>query len=139
MALAAQSVPIVILVSPIRTSPGHFEAKLESADELLVGSSRQPFADAARVVLGKGYNPASVLEMKHAESDTVALRSSLGKAAKLTVEEGRHGPRFVGFRTDPKTRVAAPSIAPSVGAATSHPESNSFAGAPATRQTDDAG
>jgi hypothetical protein len=65
MARAAQSAPIVILVSPIRTSPGRFQAGLESTDELLVGFSRQPFVDAARVLVGKGYNPASVLEMKH--------------------------------------------------------------------------
>jgi hypothetical protein len=139
MAHAADSVPTVILVSPIRTSPGRFQARLESTDELLVGSSRQPFVDAARVLVGKGYNPASTLEMRHAGSDTVALRAPLGKAAKLTVEEGPHGPRFVSFRTNPKTRVAAPPIAPSIGSLPNLPESNSLTSAPATRETDDVG
>jgi hypothetical protein len=134
----AERSPIVISVSP-RTSPGRFQARLESTDELLVDSSRQPFVDAARVLVGKGYNPASVLEMKHQGSDIVALRAPLAKAAKVAVEEGPHGPRFVAFRTGPKTRVASPPIAPSVGAASDLPETNSLTGAPATRENGDVG
>jgi hypothetical protein len=139
MAPAAQSAPIVILVSPIRTSPGHFQARLESTDELLVGASRQPFVDSARVLINYGHDPNAVMLMKHSGSDIVALRVRLSKAARVGVEEGPNGPRFVAFRTGPKTRVAAPPIAPSVGAAASLPESNSLTGAPSTRQTDDAG
>jgi hypothetical protein len=134
----AKTPPIVIIVSPIRT-PGRFRARLASTDDLLVGSSRQPFLDAARVLLGHGCDPSTILEMKHAGRDTVALRALLEKAAKLTVEEGPNGPRFVAFRTGPKACVAAPSIAPPVGAATSPPDSISLTGAPATRETDDVG
>jgi hypothetical protein len=97
-------------------SAGHFQARLQQSNEVLVKNSRQPFLDAARVLMEKGYDPNALLVMKHLGSDTIALRAPLGKAARLTIEEGPHGPRFVGLRTDPKTRVAAPPIAPSVGA-----------------------
>ena len=91
------------------------------------------------MLVEKDYDPNALLVMKHLGSDTVALRALLGKAAKLTVEEGPHGPRFVGSRTDPKTRVAAPPVAPSVGAATHPPETNLLTGAPATRESRDVG
>jgi hypothetical protein len=130
---------IGIIVSPVRTSPGRFQARLASTSELLVGCSRQPFLDAARALIGRGYNPLATLEMKHPGSDTVALRGPLAKVAKLTVEEGPHGPRFIPFRTGGKTRVAAPSIAPSDGSATDLLDTKSFTGAPVTRETDDVG
>jgi hypothetical protein len=124
-------------VSPTK-SAGHFQARLQQSNEILVKNSRQPFLDAARVLMEKGADPNALLVMKHSGSDSVALRAPLAKAAKLTVEEGPHGPRFVAFRTGPKTRVAAPPIAPSPGAAnTTPPAANSPTGAPATHETDD--
>jgi hypothetical protein len=126
--------PLVIVVSSTK-SAGYFQARLQQSNEVLVKNSRQPFLDGARVLVAKGYDPNTSLVMKHMGSDIVALRAPLGMAAKLSVEEGPHGPRFVGFRTDPKTRVAAPPIAPSAGAATS----NSITGAPSTRENEDAG
>jgi hypothetical protein len=130
--------PLVIVVSPTK-SAGHFQARLQQSNEVLVKNSRQPFLDAARVLVERGYDPSVLLVMKHLGSDTVSLRAPLGKAAKLTVEEGPHGPRFVPFRTGAKTRVAAPSIAPSLGTATHLHEIDSLTGAPATRETDDVG
>jgi hypothetical protein len=130
--------PLVIVVSSTK-SAGHFQARLQHSNEVLVKNSRQPFLDGARLLVERGYDPSALLVMKHLGSDIVALRAPLGKASKLTVEEGPHGPRFVGFRTDLKTRVAAPPIAPSVGTLPNLPESNSLTGAPATRETDDVG
>jgi hypothetical protein len=127
----------VIVVAPIKLSPGHFQARLETTNELLVGSSRQPFLDAARVLIKNGHDPYAVLLMKHAGSDIVALKAPLAKAAKLGVEEGPNGPRFVPFRTGPS--VAAPSIAPSTSAASTPPRSSPLTGAPATQQNDDGG
>jgi hypothetical protein len=129
---------LVIIVSPTK-SAGHFQAKLQHTDEVLVQNSRQPFLDGARVLVLRGYDPGVLLVMKHLGSDLVALRAPLGKAAKLTVEEGPHGPRFVPFRTGPKTRVAAPPIAPSVGPLSNLPEPNSLTRVPATRETGDVG
>jgi hypothetical protein len=102
--------PILILVSPIKTSPGRFQATLGSTGALLVSSSRQPFVDAARVLIEKGYDPTVMLMMKHAGSDVIALGARLGKAARLSVEEGVNGPRFVPFRMGPKPCVDAPPV-----------------------------
>lgn len=49
--------------------------------------SRQPFLDGARKLLDKGHDPRTILIMRHAGSDDVALRGSIGSAAKLTVDE----------------------------------------------------
>jgi hypothetical protein len=114
MALAAGSAAIAILVSPVRTSSGRFQAKREDTDELLIDLSRQPFVDAARVLVGQGYNRASVLEMKQAGSDIVALRGPLLKAARLSVEEGVNGPRFVPLRKGLKPCVNAPPVSSGV-------------------------
>jgi hypothetical protein len=136
---AAGRPSLVIVVSPIGTSPGYFEARLATTNELLVKCSRQPFLDAARMLIDNGHDPNAVLLMKHAGSDIVALKAPLAKAAKLGVEEGPNGPRFVPFRTGPRTRVAAPPIAPSVRPLPKLPESNSLTSVPATRETDDVG
>jgi hypothetical protein len=58
--------------------------------ELIVADSRQPFVDAARVLLGRGVDPASPLVMWSRVLDPGsldgpdALRSTLGAATKLT-------------------------------------------------------
>jgi hypothetical protein len=119
--------PVVIVVSSTK-SAGHFQARLQQSNEVLVQNSRQPFVDAARVLVKRGQDPDALLVMKRLGSDIVALRAPLGKAAKLTVEEGPHGPRIVPVRTGPKTRVAAPPIAPPVESAPA-----------ATRETGDVG
>jgi hypothetical protein len=103
--------PIVIIVSPIKTSAGRFHASLGTTGELLVVSSRQPFVDSARVLIEKGYDPIVMLEMMHADSNVVALRARLGKAARVPVEEGVNGPRFVPFRKGSKSCVDAPPVA----------------------------
>jgi hypothetical protein len=136
---AAERLSLVIIVSPIKISPGYFQARLKTTNELLVGSSRQPFLDAARVLIKNGRDPYAVLLMKHAGSDIVALKAPLAKAAKLGVEEGPNGPRFVPFRTGPRPCVAAPSIAPSTSAASSLGHPNPLTTAAPTRQNDDGG
>jgi hypothetical protein len=103
---------ITLVVSPV--APGCFEARLDG--DCIVASSRTPFCDAARKLIDLGYDRAAILVMKHAGTEIVALRAPLLKAAKLNVEEGPYGPRFVAFRTGPKTRVAAPPVAPSAAA-----------------------
>jgi hypothetical protein len=128
---------LFIVVAPIKSKPGYFEARLGPTNELLVKSSRQPFLDAARVLIEKCNDPHSMLVMKHLGSDIVALKAPLAKAAKLGVEEGPNGPRFVPFRTGPRTRVAAPPISPTAAAATNLPKNNSFTSASATRQEED--
>jgi hypothetical protein len=133
----SERLSLIIIVSPIKISPGYFQARLADTDELLVGSSRQPFLDAARMLIENGHDPYAVLLMKHAGSNIVALKGRLSKAAKLGVEEGPTGPRFVPFRTGPRTRVAAPPIAPSNSASSTPAGHNPLTSAPATQQNDD--
>lgn len=56
---------------------------------VLVGSSRQPYLDAARVLIATGYDPDNWLEGWRPESTGFALRARLGMAAGLTVDETR--------------------------------------------------
>jgi hypothetical protein len=56
---------------------------------VLVGSSRQPFLDAARVLIAAGYDPDSWLEGWRPRATAFALRARLGIAAGLTVDETR--------------------------------------------------
>jgi hypothetical protein len=56
---------------------------------VLVASSRQPFLDAARVLIAAGYDPGCCLEGFRAGAKTFALRARLGIAAGLVVDETR--------------------------------------------------
>jgi hypothetical protein len=76
---------IGIVVTPDKKL-GRFRACLEQERALLC-VSRQPFLDSARKLLDRGHDPRTILIMRHARSDDVALRGSLGAAAKLTVDE----------------------------------------------------
>jgi hypothetical protein len=115
---AAERPRLVIIVSMIQGSPGRFRAHLEGSDAPLVQSSRQPFVDSGRALIAAGHDGNAVLIMKHASSDTIALKATLAIAAKLAVEEGPNGPRFVPYRTGEKSRVAASPIAESGRTAT---------------------
>ncbi len=57
----------------------------------IVARSPTPFCDAARVLLGEGTDPATVLTMRHAGQDHAALRSTVGIAAGLTVKDDSVG------------------------------------------------
>jgi hypothetical protein len=137
MKMSVTRLPIIILVSAIKTSPGRFKAWLNSTDALLVSSSRQPFMDSARTLLEKGYDPTVTLEMMHAGSNVVALRARLGKAARLSVEEGVNGPRFVPFRNGLKSCVDAPPIAFGTMAATHTLAEGARISEPSTQPDDD--
>jgi hypothetical protein len=83
---------IKLIVSPLEDFPGIFEAKVN--DEL-IAKSRQPFLDSARKLIEAGSDPESTLTMYHKGSDTLALKSKLSSAAKITVNED--GPKFRKF------------------------------------------
>ena len=53
--------------------------------ERILCTSRQPFFDGARVLLAEGVEPATVYEARHQGSTRVAMRSTVGEAAKWTV------------------------------------------------------
>jgi hypothetical protein len=49
--------------------------------------STKPFLTAARVLLAEGIDSGTVLRMRHQGSATIALSSTVGAAAKLTIDE----------------------------------------------------
>jgi hypothetical protein len=77
---------IYLVVAPTRA--GMFEARI---DGLLICTSRQPFLDAARVLLAEGFAPDAYLVMRHVGSAHDSLSASIGAAAQLTVEHSVHG------------------------------------------------
>jgi hypothetical protein len=60
-------------------------------------TSRQPFLEAARALIAMGFRPDVVLVMRHAGSRVVALRASIGVAARLTIDE-HNGTRFAPWK-----------------------------------------
>lgn len=96
---------IVLAVSPTTGRPGFFDCALNGA---IIVTSRQPFLDAARVLLADGVNPSAVLVMIHAASGVQSLRAKISDAARLDVRTRHDGPPvFVAFDR-------APSVAPGV-------------------------
>jgi hypothetical protein len=87
---------ITITVRPL--GRGRFSAHLN--ERLLVEGSRIPLFCAARVLQSEGLPADTILVMKHAGSDTIALRGRLSILAGLTVHEGdRNGLRITKYRT----------------------------------------
>jgi hypothetical protein len=100
----APSIPhsIIVIVAPLDRR-GRFSARLIDGRPL-VSSSCLPFCEAARELVRLGYPPELVLLMPHEGSSVVALRSIIGTAAKLTVEDSGRGP--------PSFRAWKPFISP---------------------------
>jgi hypothetical protein len=101
---AATTKTLTMIVTPTAGRPGRYDARL--SDGSVVGDpSKQPFVDMARRLFALGYDPTTVLVMRHAGSDIDALTGRIGAAAKLRVKEGKGRPRFVAW--DPPRRVEA--------------------------------
>lgn len=61
--------------------------------ELIVERSRQPELDAARALLSKGIT--GKVTLLHGKTGTPRTVIDIERAARLNVEEGPNGPRFV--------------------------------------------
>ncbi|QRM28685.1 hypothetical protein [Microvirga sp. VF16] len=73
-------------------------AALLDSQELCRSST--PFFAAARQLLAQGRDPSTPLSMRHEGSAIVALRSTIGKAARLTIQESaKDSARIVRLRT----------------------------------------
>ena len=111
---------LVIVVNPHAKRRGWFYAHLEGEVEMLC-FSRQPFLAGARELLAHGYDPSTMLVMRHAGSATESLRGPLWAAAKLTVDE-RKGV-FATWKPFPRS-AGSPRIAETKSRdATIHPDS----------------
>jgi hypothetical protein len=64
----------------------------------IVSSSTTPILDAARVLLNERVNPDTPIFMFHGGCSNYSLKSTVGKAAKLTVIDRGHGPTFRPWR-----------------------------------------
>jgi hypothetical protein len=64
----------------------------------IVVRSRQPFLDGARVLLARGYDPATPYNMRHARSQVQAfVTTTIGHAAELRAADDGSGMRFRRF------------------------------------------
>jgi len=84
---------------------------------LVVSRTTQPLLDACRVLLGEGVDPATRMVLRHAGQDYDALRSTVGAAARLTIEEGERPPTFRRWKPSPHAAVT-PSVRQTEEAAT---------------------
>ena len=104
---------MMIIVTPTARRPGRYDARLEDGC-VIVQASRQPFLDAARVLINRGVDPSTTLEMWHDGAAHHALRAKLAHAAKLAVEDRIRGgkpPRFVPYRAFNRAAVARKNAA----------------------------
>jgi hypothetical protein len=107
---------------------GRFTARLESTGEDVVANTKQPLVDGARELLARGFDPATLLTMRHEGKAYDSFQPlPIGKWAGWTYEErDRDGLRCV--RWIPRALHAGgqksgfePSVVPNP-----HPEANSL-------------
>jgi len=91
--------------------PVRFMASLDG--RVLVQSSRQPFLDAARVLVGEGHDPGAMVAMRHVGSAEDAMRARLGVAARLTVAEA--ATRLARWKPHPGWSAGISSAGASIG------------------------
>ena len=94
---------------------GHYEARVGSR---LLCVAREPFLEAARVLVAEGIDPETRLEMWQVGDPYPSLAAKAGVAARLDVKEDPT-PRFVHHRPAPTSRRPdAPQTADHESAAT---------------------
>ena len=82
--------PIIIVVAPV--GRGRFRAQVDG--RTVVTSSRQPFLAAARTLAAEGVDLLTRITMRHEGQSCYALTSTVGVAARLSVDDTRGAPRF---------------------------------------------
>jgi hypothetical protein len=84
---------IRLVVTSEAASAGRFTARLESTGELLVSSTRQPLVDGARVLLARGFDPATPLTMRMESKSYDSFQPMpIGQWAGCTYEESETKP-----------------------------------------------
>jgi hypothetical protein len=105
--------PIDLVVTPEPRDPSHPPRRVrfitEAVTGRVLGTFSAPLCSSARVLLAEGIPPETVLQMRHAGSDVIALRAKLSVAARLKVnEEGSTGtPRFAEWTSFDHSRLEA--------------------------------
>ena len=112
-AIANGIIDLTITITPATGRPGQYAARLNDG-RLIVNASKQPFLDAARVLVAEGHSTCTMLEAWRPGAIDWDLRATLGVAAALDVRETPHGPAFRPFMA-PQSLLAPPPIAPTEG------------------------
>jgi hypothetical protein len=84
-----------LIVSPDADTQkaGKFTACMESTGETIVSGSRQPLVDGARELLGRGYDPTTLLTMRHQGSTCDSFKEApIDEWAKWTYTESETSP-----------------------------------------------
>ena len=96
---------IEIIIVP--AANGRYRAILDRRE--LIISAREPFFAAARKLLAEGVGPETPICMRHEGSKIRSFTSTVGKVAKLNVDEGNaHTPRIVRWRAGSFSDVEPP-------------------------------
>lgn len=85
------------------TGRGHFSASV--GGRVIVQKSDTPFFCAARVLLREGVSPSEPLTMTHKGSEVVCLTSTVGRAARWTVEDSDKGVRYRPYKPSPYAKA----------------------------------
>jgi hypothetical protein len=105
-----KAAPIRLVVAP--GSAGKFTARLESTGEVIVTGTRQPLVDGARNLLARGFDPKTLLTMRHEGKAYDSFQPlPIGQWAKWTYEErDRGGLRCVIWRPQPSRVPPEPTL-----------------------------
>ena len=90
----------------VRAERGRYSAVL---GERVLCTVKEPFFAAARILVAEGVDPETVLTMRHAGSQTRSLTMTVGRAARLMVEEGR---RCADWRLSPTHHLLLRPVKP---------------------------
>jgi hypothetical protein len=98
---------IVLVVAERARRDGKYTAHHDG--RLVVADVKEPFLDAARVLLAQGLDPAARYVMRRSSDGPDALVSTLGQAARLTVSDNdTEGPVFRPWKPYGGPRAGAP-------------------------------
>jgi hypothetical protein len=81
---------IELTLAPVPGRPSYYTAK-DVAGRVVVRASRQPLLDAARALARVGMPPEAIVTARHRGSGIVAMRATIGEAAKWRLEESDRG------------------------------------------------
>jgi hypothetical protein len=82
---------IVIVTTPSfdrhgKRRHGRFDVRLQGSEEIICLGTQQPLLDASRVLLRRGFDPATVIYKVRSDNPTVVtMRAPIGVAAKFDV------------------------------------------------------
>jgi hypothetical protein len=100
--MSTKTIELVIRPGPRNPTTKSREGRYSAVwGERVVVTAKEPFFAAARILVAEGFDPNTVLTMRHDGSQTRSLTMPLGKAAGLMVEENDDGLRIRRWKAHP--------------------------------------